>query len=84
MILCKLSQLIFIVRHGEYRGEGDSMGKDKMDEIDIFIDNLKNGRPFLTEKELEIVKKRYPGEFKGYMKKKEYTIDGERYYFIKL
>ena len=60
------------------------MGKDKMEEIDIFISNLRQGKQFVTEEELKTVKMMYPTEYENYMKKKEFIIDGEKYYFIEL
>lgn len=60
------------------------MGKDKMEEIDIFISNLLQGKQFVTEAELKTVKMMYPVEYESYMKKKEFRIDGEKYYLIEL
>ena len=63
---------------------GDTMGKDKMKEIDIFISNLRQGKQFVTAEELKTVKMMYPSEYESYMKKKEFRIDGEKYYLIEL
>lgn len=61
------------------------MDKDRSEEIAVFINNLKMGRPFLTEDEMEIVKRRYP-DLDEYLKlkEKEYIIAGGKYYSIKL
>lgn len=84
MIHYKLSQLFFYNSPWRMPWRGDTMGRDKMEEIDIFISNLQQGKQFLTATELQTVKMRYPAEYESYMKKKEYKIDGEKYYFIEL